>query len=682
MLIKAVPADDKLLAAVIALGDRFTSTLGFLPHAVYHQAARAGTLLAAVEEERLCGYALYGLPADRVRLTHLCVEPNERGKGVNKLLVDAISARHPDRLGILLKCRKDYGLERMWTRLGFRPRTEVDGRGSRREPLVVWWRDHGHPDLFSDLEPTAVVAAAMDCNVFADLHSSHPRNGAHESKVLSAEWLANLLDLVVLPQLIAEIHKIAEPDERRLQLQATVTYSHRLPGAEINQDRQVRMLVEAAWEVLGIELPRGDNDLADLQYVVEANAAGVQYLITRDAGLLELNPIAEQVCGVRILRPSDIVLHIDELRRAQVYQPGSLLGTTLITTAVPAGQEHEQLVFHNKPGGEKQKAFKARLRDLAAQPDQWDRQQIVDEQGKQLATYCHGVRGKELHVPLLRVNEQHALAETLARQILFILRQRCRRDGLEVLRLNDPSLQRTMLAAAREDAFQPQGSDLVALVLDTISDTQSLDRRASALADRLGLELPGLQAPLPAAAASAVEHAWWPAKITDALLPIFLVPIQPRWAYDLFGFPAGLLPRNDLLGLSREHVYYRSARSRGERYPARILWYVSSDKNQALSCVIGCSRLDQVVIDDGEALFRQFKHLGVYGRADILSACDDQNRAMALRFSDTGLFPNPVPYRRLKQLGTRYGDNINVQSVFKISPDLFEALYEEGHRAR
>ncbi|MFF7717662.1 GNAT family N-acetyltransferase [Streptomyces sp. NPDC007988] len=681
--IEAVDADDeKLLAAVIDLGNRNRRTLGFLPHAAFRQAAQAGTLLAAVEGTRFAGYALYGLPADRIRLTHLCVEEAYRGRDVNGRLVKEISQRHADRLGILLKCRKDYRLEKMWTRLGFHARTEVDGRGRTREPLVVWWRSHGHPDLFTDLEFTALVSAAMDCNVFADLHSSYGRNGSEETKALSAEWLTGLLELVVLPQLVDEIHAIEQDAERRTQLNALDRYRRpQLEETDLEQMR--RTLIEAAWEDLGLELPRTANDLKDLAYVVQARAAGVQHLITRDAGLLELSPVAEKVCGVRILRPADSVVAIDELRRKQVYQPGSVLGTALTTTTVPAGQEQQQMVFLNKPDGEKQKAFKARLRDLAARPDEWSRQQIVDGDGRLLALYCHGIRDGELHVPLLRVDENHPLGSTLARQLLFLLRQHCRSAGAQVLRLTDPKPQRTLRAAVQEDAFQPCDADLVALVLDLITDTAAIDTHACALATRLGLELPRFTASLPAAAASAVEHAWWPLKITDAELPTFLVPIRPKWAYELFGYPEGILSRDTRLGLSREHVYYRSPRPRGERAPARILWYASTDKSASVSAVIGCSRLDQCVTDNGERLYQQFRHLGVYKRQDVLDSCDEKTgQAMALRFSDTGLFPSTVPLRRLVELGARYGQKVNVQSVFKISPDLFRALYEEGHRLR
>ncbi|MFJ1874145.1 GNAT family N-acetyltransferase [Streptomyces chartreusis] len=684
MDIEAVDAaDEGLLAAVIDLGDRNRKTLGFLPHAVFRQAAATGTLLAAVEDQQLVGYALYGLPGDRVRLTHLCVDDSYRAQRVSDKLVKAISERHADRLGIMLKCRKNYGLEKMWTRLGFQMRTEVAGRGESREPLVVWWRSHGHPDLFTDIESPALVTAAMDCNIFADLHSSLPRNGAQETKALAANWLVDLLRLVVLPQLVTEIHNGGHAAERKAQIHALMGYQQ--PELEpIDQDQMLRKLIEAAWDDLGIELPRTPNDRADLSYVIQAHAAGVQLLVTRDEGLIALSPAAEKVCGVRILGPTDSVLAIDELTRAQAYQPGSLLGTALTTTAVTAGQEQQQLVFLNKPGGEKQKAFKKRLRDFAARPGQWIRQQITDQDGRLLATYCHENRDGELHVPLLRVDEQHPLGATLARQLLFLLRQRCRAEGVEVLRLSDPHPQRAVLAAAEEDAFRPAGdASLVALVLDRITDSRALDDHVAALAGRLGLTLPALTTPLPAAAASAVEHAWWPVKITDAELPTFLVPVRPRWSYELFGYPEGLLSRDHNLGLSREHVYYRAPLPRGESAPARILWYASSDDTMSVSAVFACSRLEQCVTDDGERLYRQFKHLGVYRRKDVLEVSGRYaGKAMALRFSDTALFPSTVPLKRLVELGTRYGQKVNVQSVYKISPDLFRALYEEGHQPR
>lgn len=57
--------------------------------------------------------------AQRVSLAHWCVAPDARGTGVARALVDAISEKHAQRLGIRAKCRDDYELADTWTSLGY-----------------------------------------------------------------------------------------------------------------------------------------------------------------------------------------------------------------------------------------------------------------------------------------------------------------------------------------------------------------------------------------------------------------------------------------------------------------------------------------------------------------------------------------------------------------------------------
>lgn len=78
-----VSRDDRdVLAQAIALGNENKRTLGFLPHKAYEQACDSGTLLAIVEHGRVMTYALYSLPRQVVRLTHLCVNGESRGRGL------------------------------------------------------------------------------------------------------------------------------------------------------------------------------------------------------------------------------------------------------------------------------------------------------------------------------------------------------------------------------------------------------------------------------------------------------------------------------------------------------------------------------------------------------------------------------------------------------------------------
>ncbi|GGN05092.1 hypothetical protein GCM10011578_028640 [Streptomyces fuscichromogenes] len=82
-------------------------------------------------------------------------------------------------------------------------------------------------------------------------------------------------------------------------------------------------------------------------------------------------------------------------------------------------------------------------------------------------------------MPPLRVVGGHALSETIARQILFLLCQHCRIVGAEVLRLTDPYLLRTFGAAKATQ----QGLTYEAVVdADSVSDSTAADDTDKAVA--------------------------------------------------------------------------------------------------------------------------------------------------------------------------------------------------------
>lgn len=85
-IVRVQPKETHLVGEVVTLADQSRGTLGFMPQAAFQNAAFAGTLVAAIQEDRVVGYALYGLPRQIVRLTHLCVADDARGQGVARLL--------------------------------------------------------------------------------------------------------------------------------------------------------------------------------------------------------------------------------------------------------------------------------------------------------------------------------------------------------------------------------------------------------------------------------------------------------------------------------------------------------------------------------------------------------------------------------------------------------------------
>src|SRR5262249_14594300 len=129
--------------------------------------------------------------------------------------------------------------------------------------------------------------------------------------------------------------------------------------------------------------------------------------------------------------------------------------------------------------------------------------------------------------------------------------------------------------------------------------------------------------------------------------------------------------RADALGMSREHVYYSGSRQR-PRLPARILWYVSGDR-----CVRAVSRVDEVVVERPRTLHRRYQHLGVWQLHDIEQAAT-RGKAMALRFSDTELLPEPVPLTEFKAMATAHCHTLFLQSIHEVPEHLFVAVYERG----
>ncbi|MFG2875152.1 GNAT family N-acetyltransferase [Streptomyces sp. NPDC048337] len=670
----------ELIDAAVALGNRYTKRLGLLTPPAYQQAADEGGLLVALEGEEIVGYALFGLPkrSPYVRLAHLCVAEEHRRKSVARRLVQSIRERQAHRLAIKVRCRRDYGLSDMWTSLGFVPRGEGLGRGRERKILDSWWLDLGHQDLFSEAESDALLVVTVDHSVFAGLDGGGSEREVEEARALEAGWLTDLVELAFTPQLLHDVHEVADSAERQHRRADLSGLRQITPDPEAVAARHAELVAAVAGALP--DMPVDARTRARLRYVAETSCTGLQLLVTRDPGLARMAGVAWDVAGVKVVAPSVVTLHVDELLQAQVYRPRDLMGTVFSADEVAVGSEADLVSFFDQGEHEGGLAFEQRLKSFAPGAILWRRELLRDGEGQPVALYVWALDGRTLNVPVLRT-AGHVLEETLARQLLFMLKRLGRERGAQVIRITDPYPSAVAKAAAGADGFAANEDGLTALLVDVCGVASEVSRAAADIAQRLALTVPALPADLSAEVASVAERAWWPAKVMNSGLPSFIVPIEPRWSADLFDFPTMLLPRDDVLGISREHVYYRSPGRRNESVPGRLLWYVSrGNPGEQGQMVIGCSRLDEVVIDDPDTLYSQFEHLGVYGREQVRDAAKPYGRAMALRFSDTEMFPVQVPYRRLRVLAENLGLAFSLQQLSKINSRLFQAVYEEGHR--
>jgi GNAT superfamily N-acetyltransferase len=633
--IERVAAEGPRLIVVMAFHRRGANFLGPMPRGGFEEYAAAGGLILARVDETAVGYAMFAANDRYVRLVHLYIDEAWRRSGVARLLVEWISNEHRDRPGIRVSSRRDHERRDLWARLGFIRRGERPGRGHDREPLVIWWRGHGHPGLFEPSLDAILVRAAVDINIVRDRVETG-RNGREASQALTADHMRDQLALFRMPTLDVEIDLLTDATTR---MGATNDASE-FVGVPIDDSRRraVRAELKRARERAGTGA-RSISD-HDIDYVSEAIGAGLDVLVTRDARLARHLGETARSHGLRLLRPEEVVVRIDELTRSAAYHPRAFEGTGLAIHLLKSGEQERLLHLASSDRHESRSMFTSRIAELTQR--RCDRLIVEEPEGSIVACLFIQKVGSLLEVPLFRVRND-SLGPTIARQLLYYLRREALGRGAMALKLTDPHPSRSINAASEDDGYVWERGVATALVLDVAGRTDEIQasirvaERASSISPS-----PMLRPPLTVREVAEVERTRWPAKILDSALPTFVLPIRQTFATTLLNVPEGLLDRSTDLGVSRTHVYFRSTRGGSPKAPGRLLWYLSKNR-VAPAGLVATSQLDQVVEDDPDMLFERFEHLGVWSREDVRRA-GSGGSAQALVFSNTEVFAEPVSY--------------------------------------
>ncbi|GAB3849029.1 hypothetical protein GCM10029963_32800 [Micromonospora andamanensis] len=194
---------------------------------------------------------------------------------------------------------------------------------------------------------------------------------------------------------------------------------------------------------------------------------------------MALGPFAQREHGLRMLRPADVVIHIDELTRAEEYRPAALHDTLYREQLIGVEGESDLSHLVNGSQGERPRTLRKLVRDLALTG--CDRIAIYDPHDQIVAAYSTSSADGRLAVPLLRVNPT-ALADTLARQIILQLRRRALAAGLSVIQITDQHLSRPAQIAALNDGFHQQDGELYAFVINHCGSAAQVEHAASVAA--------------------------------------------------------------------------------------------------------------------------------------------------------------------------------------------------------
>jgi GNAT superfamily N-acetyltransferase len=623
------------LATVVAFHRKGADFLGRMPRGAFEDYAHNGGLVLARRGSIAVGYAMFATTDRYVRLIHVFVDEPWRSAGVARSLVDWISHETRDRPGIRVSSRRDHGRRDLWARLGFVRRGERPGRGQDREPLVIWWREHEHPGLFEPSLDSVLVRAAVDMNIVRDRVEAN-RLGREASLALTADHMRDQLAVFRTPTLDIEIDQLTDPSIRQ---RANDEAAEFMVG---RVDDLQRRAAAARLRDARARSGKGGQLISDrdIDYVSEAIACSLDVFVSRDARLARHVGDEALAHGLRILRPEETVVRIDELTRRAAYHPRAFEGTDLAIHLLGPG-EHERLLFLvSADHGESRSMFSARVADLTRAG--CDRLIVEGRDRSIVACLMTRRAGTVLEVPMFRVRND-SLGPTVARQLLFRLRRDARSTGISVIRLTDPHPSRPINAATEDDGYVWERGIATALVIDVAGSTEEV-QVAIHEAEQSGsvAASPMLRPPLSVRQVAELERTRWPMKILDGPLPTYVVSIKQRYATTLLNVPQGLLDRATPLGMSRTHVYYRSVGGGSPKAPSRLLWYLTKNR-VAPAGIVATSHLDQVVEDDPDVLFERFEHLGVWSRDEVRKA-GREGSAQALVFSDTEVFDEAVSY--------------------------------------
>jgi predicted nucleic acid-binding protein len=545
--------------------------------------------------------------------------------------------------------------------------------------------------------PDQKTRAVIDMNILFRLQDplSEVFDGdkilSEEAKALQEDWIAEDVELLITPEAFNEIQRNDNRTERMRR--------HKFAGqfgtitANFDDVRSLEQRLSIFFSIKSNESNR--SDIRQLAYSIKGDAL---FFITQDGGLLKKTEEFHEEFGLRILSPGRFIGRLDEIIREVEYLPRRLGGACALTIRRAPSSLISRLfpIYQCGNPEERKSQFESKIRNFIAQLNRY-RVELCQIEKKPLAFIVYDRSElSELGIPMVRVSRSK-LSGTVIRHLLRRAVQISVKENRPFVRVTDIHAQAGFEQALEECGFTkikdqwfkislPVADNIEGLLI-RLSDLGKPFSAAMPIVENLIVELLNAAAEQDSLRLADLERRLWPVRILDANIPNFIVSIKPVWAQHLFdeGIARQTLMggRDDLL-LRNENVYYRSARSGGGILsPARILWYVTQDKDNPMTSmqVRACSLLDEVIIGRAKDVYSRFERLGIYEWEDVLRTAGHNvnNKIMALRFSNTVILPKPIDLQTLKSIiREEEGKDPPLQSPQPIHTRTFARIYQEA----
>ena len=667
--IRTLHASD--VEAVDRLMKANSATLGFLFREALLDYLEKGWVLGAMcGDGSLAAYILFANRRTDVRVAHLCVDQEIRGKGLAGRLMErlATDSRSRGLLSLELHCRRDFQANAVWEKLGFIPWGEKLGRAKFGTTLTLWRRELAHSDqmkLAFDGAGHGEIDVVMDAQVLFDLDTPDDDEAAAPSKALLSDFLADEVNLKITDEMLVEIDR-DDIDERR-----NGSRQEALRFQQVSWDDQPFRQIKAALEKV---LPTAsDNDLSDIKQLAKAAAANATYFATRDKRLLSRSEKIDELTGLQVRSPAHIIVEINDrmagTRGGERVSGPEVEWRRLSTTEL---QSFESRMFLRE--GERKHHFEQKLETHLSKP-QSSMCEVLRFTGATVAIRVLSMdEGKVLNVHLGRVT--HRAHDGLVEPYLVMaLVLKAAQAGAEVIVVNGDEVSDGLAPHYSDFGFVEHGGSLVRFCIPAVLRRDEVPYRMESLR-------PGSSSVFSGMEPGELERRCSPLCLSGFEQSFLIIPIRPGYAVNIVDFMGSA---DDLFGgdpsrlLRPDNVYYRSARTfRNLEPPTRILWYVSDD-----GWIAGSSHLDCIEIGPAKEIFRKHQKRGTLDRKAVVQIAkgDPEGEVMALSFSDTHPFPRRVSLDEIREIYRDLGNGTQFlpMSIRTVSAEIFHELFRRGH---
>ena len=679
---------DPFLEKVIILGKRNSATLGLMPRDAYVDHARKKCIVIVFEDETLLGFCLFRIvnSKNRVGITQVCIDEHYRNNRIPKLLLDAIQEKYKYLLsGMLVSCREDYiSACKLWIKYGFTILKRIRSRSIEEKYLLKFWFDFGKPNLFTAQDDNSNLRVILDLNIVIKLKDD---TSSEEVHFLLSDWLTDEVDFYYTKETLNEIHR--DKDHKRTEDMLVYLNGYQTLSSHPEEAQKYIPTLEHI-------LPgKSVNHISDRKQLAECRACGIEYFITIDEGILAKRDEIYDALYIRTLRPSEFILEIDELKNKRLYEPVRLQGARYDIQKVNSTQLAPSIdKFLDNGNRDKRTEFRKLVLTTVSDSPGACTKIVISPDNQVVCLFGFKYESESIVVKFVRV-EENSMQNTLFSQILTELIREALRSNKPVINIEEKYLSDDFEAILIRNGFFKSETVWHKLVLPYICSSQELLQLCPDLErhEHFSETLPILKGQQEADDRSEIlfsfERKLWPLKFSDLERPIFIVPIKPYWAsqmFDSISANALIFGSAPELSWSRENVYYRSVKPDIEQFPGIILWYASDARGfTRKKGIVACSYLNNVTIGAPKQLFTIFKRYGIYKWPEIfdLAKRDIKRAIKVLQFSDTEVFDTPIKLETVHQILVSENFKKNTfMSPVKVSKEVFNKIYKAGKRIK